>query len=233
MQHITVFGDSIGRGVIFDEERKRYAVAKTNYASLLEQRGVLKIDNHARFGASVEDGLADFTAAQGIQTRVVALLYGGNDCNLKWDEVARQPEAPHSAKVPLQEFKQKLEQLVTLVQQRGHIPLLITPPPLIASRFFHWVSQGLDGEKIRRFVGDIHNIYHWQERYAGAVHQVAQTTSTPLFDLRDAFLARNNMTEYYCVDGMHPNDKGQALIADAIENAVPDFQNMLRSAYGD
>ena len=230
MLSITVWGDSIGRGVVFDEGRKRYAVAKRTYAAILEEKGILKVDNRSRCGASAAEGLADFAQAEPLSTRVVALLYGGNDCNLKWDEVAARPQEQHAAKLALPVFQQTLETFVQAVRERGHIPLLVTPPPLIAPRFIAWVSQGLDGKNIKEYVGNVQNIYHWQERYAAAVHQAAQATGCLLFDLRDAFLAQKDMESYYSVDGMHPGDKGQQLIADAISQAVPWYRDLIQSS---
>ncbi len=230
MLSISVWGDSIGRGVVFDENRGRYAVSRRTYAAILEEMGVLAIDNHSRFGASASEGLADFQDAPPLRTRLVALLYGGNDCNLNWNEVAQAPHLLHPAKMELPDFKETMQRFVQAIRDKGHIPLLITPPPLVAPRFIAWVSQGLNADSIKQHVGDVYNIYHWQERYAAAVHAVAHKTRSFLFDLRDAFLARKDMNDYYCPDGMHPNDKGQQLIADAVAAAVPEYHAAIEGA---
>lgn len=217
---IALWGDSIGRGIDFDEVRGRYAVLKQTFYRLLEERGIISIDNHAKFGATVTEGLHDFEATQGIESEYVAIEYGGNDCNLAWEKAAAEPLGNHEANTPLPLFENTLRRFVQAVRDRGLRPLLVTPPPLHAQRFVAWVSQGLDMANILKYLGDEQHVYRWQERYALAVHRVAAAMACPLFDLRDLFLASADFPALYGVDGMHPNSQGHALIAQAMENAL-------------
>jgi len=215
MLKVALWGDSIGRGVAFDISRGRYAVLRDYFGRILEREGSIDIENRARFGATAEEGLADFEATSDISASVVAIEYGGNDCNMPWADIANNPEGIYSPKVELSQFEKTLSDFVSAVRERGLRPLLVTPPPLHAPRFFEWISTGLNKANILEFLGDIDNVYRWQERYALAVHRVARTFSSTLFDLRDAFLAQRDMPSLYSPDGMHPNEKGHQLIADA------------------
>ena len=47
------------------------------------------------------------------------------------------------------------------------------------------------------------------------MRDVAQQLDCELFDLRDAFLAERDVASFLCVDGIHPNERGQSLIAQA------------------
>ncbi|MHC1786764.1 MAG: SGNH/GDSL hydrolase family protein [Christensenellales bacterium] len=219
-QDIALWGDSIGRGIDFDPGRGRYAVLSGAFCKLLEERGILRIDNHARFGATVTEGLEDFEATATLGARCVAIQYAGNDCNLDWAAVAREPSLEHPAKTPLPLFEQTLRRFVARVRERGHLPLLVTSPPLYAQRFVAWVSQGIDKANILGYLGDEQHVYRWQERYAVAVHRVAQDMGVRLFDLRDAFLAAADFPALCGVDGMHPNQAGHQMIAQAVEAAL-------------
>lgn len=221
---IALWGDSIGRGIDFDPGRGRYAVLRQGFARLLEERGILRIDNHARFGATVVEGLADFEAAGPIDSRHVAIQYAGNDCNMDWAAVSADPSPGHQAATPLGLFEQTLRRFVERVRQRGLLPLLVTSPPLSAQRFVDWVSQGLDRAAILRFLGDVQHVYRWQERYTLAVRRVAGQMRVQLFDLRDAFLAADDFPGVMGVDGMHPNAAGHLLIAEAAAAALPRLQ---------
>lgn len=212
---VALWGDSIGRGIAYDTPRGRYAVLPHHFARLLEAEGTLSVDNHARFGADITEGLADFLSAGAVTAGVVAIEYGGNDCNMPWAEIAENPAAAHPAKVDIALFEHTLARFVEAVRGRGLRPLLITPPPLDAARFFAWVSRGLNARNILAFLGDVAHIYRWQERYSLAVRRVAQALAAPLFDLRDAFLEADDLPALYSPDGMHPNEKGHQLIADA------------------
>ena len=46
---VSVWGDSIGKCVVFDEARGRYAICKDNYASHLKAGGVT-VENHSVMG---------------------------------------------------------------------------------------------------------------------------------------------------------------------------------------
>ncbi len=221
MLSLALWGDSIGRAVGFHEGRGRYAVIKPNYLDLLLGGRVLNILNHARFGATLPEGLSDFERTLEVDAPVVAIEYGGNDCNFNWASVAEDPALPHQPATPLPQFEGMLRRFIRLVKARGKMPLLITPPPLDAQRFFDWVTQGLNAQAVLRFIGSVPRIYQWQERYAAAIQHVARLTRCRLFDLRDVFLASGDIPALLCRDGMHPNEQGQQLIAEAIRQALP------------
>ena len=46
--------------------------------------------------------------------------------------------------------------------------------------------------------------------------QQALTNNCGFVDLRTAFLMKNNLLDYLCEDGIHPNEKGQQLIAETV-----------------
>jgi lysophospholipase L1-like esterase len=221
MANIAVWGDSIGRAVGFNDSLCRYAVIKPNYREMLLQSRAVNILNHARFGATLPEGLADFLDAGEVDAPAVAIQFGGNDCNYDWAAISENPQAFHGPRTALEAFEKGLCRFAQLVQDRGKTAILVTPPPLDAQRFFAWVTRGLNADAILSFLGDIQHVYRWQERYAAAVHRAARHARCRLFDLRDAFLAADHFQDNLCLDGMHPNEKGQNLIACAIKDALP------------
>lgn len=218
---IALWGDSLGRGIDFDQVRGRYAVLRQGFYRLLEESGLLKIDNHARFGATVVEGLADFEATGDIEAEYVALEYGGNDCNMPWAQIAEDPHGQYDAATPLAVFEKTLTAFAEAVRARNLKPLLVTPPPLIAERFVDWVSQGLNKANILAHLGDVQHVYRWQERYSIAVRKVAHALSCPLFDLRDALLSRMDYPQLCGVDGMHLTEAGHRVLADMVEQHLP------------
>ncbi len=217
---VTLWGDSIGRGIDFDIARGRYAVLRRHFTRLLEERGVIRIDNRSRFGATVVDGLEDYKAS-GLTEGTMLLEYGGNDCNMPWREVSQEPQRLHQAAIPLPLFEETLAKFARLVKERGGRPLLVTPPPLMAERFVPWVSQGLDDGAILRYLGDVHHVYRWHERYANAVRRVAVQLRCGLVDLRDRLLQERDYPSLMGVDGMHINQQGHIVIADALAELLP------------
>ena len=188
MTSISLWGDSIGKGVVFDEARGRYVILKENCVALLGRLLGEPIENHAMMGCTARKAAERMTDSQLTPGGIAILEFGGNDCDMPWREISQTPEENHQPNTTVEEFRRILSALVDRVRRGGMEPLLITPPPLIAERYFKWVTRNLDGEAVLRWLGDIQHMYRWQERYAAAVRDVALQKGARLIDLRDAFL---------------------------------------------
>ena len=213
---IQIWGDSIAVGITYNEQRKRYVISKERCPKRISDELNFKVVNNSKMGATVLDGLERFEASKPVEGALCVLEYGGNDCNMDWAKVAENPDAPTIANVELPLFSQKLEEFIVKVEQKGMKPMLITPLPLNAEKFFNWVSQGLNRDAILKAIGEVQNIYGWQERYANAVRNVAAKMKTPLLDLRDAMLSNKEYPNLICRDGMHLEDAGYRFIGDVL-----------------
>lgn len=212
---IHVWGDSLARGVVYNDQRGRYAISTERFSTRLQATLGCKVENHSIMGATVIEGFAMFEKSNPAPGALCVVEYGGNDCDLDWAAVAAHPDAPREGKVPLRLFEETLTTFVHTIRQRGMKPLLVTPLPLHAQRYFNWVTRGLDAEAVLQALGDVNHIYRWQERYSIAVRRVSQATHCRLFDARDVMLSQPNYENLMCVDGIHPNDAGHRLLADA------------------
>ncbi|MBN1777985.1 MAG: SGNH/GDSL hydrolase family protein [Clostridiales bacterium] len=213
---IHVWGDSIAVGITYSEARKRYVISRERCPKRISEGLNLKVVNNSKMGATVLDGLERFEASEPVEGALCVLEYGGNDCNMDWAKVAENPDAPPQPRVELSVFTKKLEEFIGKIKEKGMKPMLITPLPLHAEKFFNWISQGLDGDAILKAVGEVQNIYGWQERYAIAVRNVAAKTKTPLLDLRDTMLSNKDYPSLICCDGMHLMDEGYRFIGDTL-----------------
>ena len=84
---VSVWGDSIGKCVVFDEARGRYAICKDNYASHLKAGGVT-VENHSVMGYTVcQAQLAEKDMRPG---GVAALAVGGHAWALGWEATERE-----------------------------------------------------------------------------------------------------------------------------------------------
>ena len=201
LRPIHLFGDSIGKGIMFDEGRGRYAIARERCDVQLQSALNVPVENHARMGATVAEGLQDFLECGDIAGTIVVIEYGGNDCDLKWDEVAKDPSAYHEAKVPLETFRRLLKEFVLKVRRRNAAPLLVTAAaPCMPSVFLTGSPKGWTRMQCYRYLIDVQNIYRWQERYAIAVRDAALETGCDIFDLRDVFLSRRDVADLISLD---------------------------------
>ncbi|MEG1776005.1 MAG: SGNH/GDSL hydrolase family protein [Clostridia bacterium] len=225
---IHVWGDSLARGVIYNEAKGRYAISRERCTNRLQAGLDCKVENHASMGATVLKGLESFEKFTPVPGALCAIEFGGNDCDLNWAHVAACPDEPITPAVPLEQYARTLRALVDAVRARGMQPLLATPLPLHAPRYFAWVTRGLDADHVLHALGDVYHIYRWQERYANAMRAVAAAAYCKLLDLRDVFLAQPNYEQLMCVDGIHPNDEGHRVIADAVLQAAAADRSMPR-----
>ncbi len=219
-RNISLWGDSIGKGVIYDEARGRYAILKENCVNLLSEKMGRPIENHAVMGNTAPQGAARMNDLFLHEGGLAVIEFGGNDCDMPWKEISENPHGEYRPRVPLAEFAESLAGLVKTVRSAGMDAMLVTPPPLHAERYFAWISRGLNADAIHTYLGDISHIYRWQERYATAVRDVAMRTGSRLLDLRDAFLDVRTLGDYYCLDGIHPNARGHKLLAGAAQQKL-------------
>jgi len=133
--------------------------------------------------------------------------------------VAADPEADHQPKTPPARFADQLEGLATRIRAAGMRPILAVPTPLFAPRYFDWVTQRLDKAAVMAFLGDVQRIYRWQELYAIAVLRIAGKLNCPVLDLRTPFLERKHYEDLLCIDGIHPNAAGHALMLETMKPA--------------
>lgn len=222
---IEVWGDSILLGVALDEVVDKYRVLKNNAVSLCSKALKMTIENFSKFGCTVEKGKQRLcqSLSKGNHCDAAILEYGGNDCNLPWDEVSAHPECEHVPKIPLKTFAIRVQEIIDALLAHGITPLLTSLPPLQPEWFLNWVSHGLDRDNILKFLGDVHYIYRHQERYSLEISRLAIQNKCGLIDIRGAFLEYRNYHELLCRDGIHPNEKGQLLIRKTFIEYVQSF----------
>ncbi|MBQ1471669.1 SGNH/GDSL hydrolase family protein [Eubacterium sp. AB3007] len=222
MMNITVFGDSIARGIIYNERKSRYTISRDSFVERMRKRGI-HLRNYSRMGFSSLRGkqTLDRHLAELCDADYTLLEYGGNDCDLNWQEISENPFALHKATVSLDRFRSVITSMIQTVRQAGSTPVLMTLPPLDSSRFFQWVSRDLDWESIYEFLDrDLDNIGTWHDNYSQVLTEVAADQHIPLIDVRSAFLEQDDYRELLCADGMHPNEKGHRLIEEQVAKTL-------------
>jgi len=219
-EKLQIWGDSLLKGVVFDELRNRYQILRDNCVQQLKGLLPFPVENNARMGCTAPEGYEMLLAGEMRPGGLALIEFGGNDCDMDWAAVAADPSKDHQPKTSPEAFTHALEQCVAHARQAGMQPMLVVPTPLHAQRFFDWVTRGLDRAAVLDFLGDEGRVYRWQERYALLVCATASKLGCPLLDLRDAFLAVKGYERLLCIDGIHPNAAGHALMLDTMKAAL-------------
>lgn len=224
IKKIFAFGDSVMKGVVTVPETickgtVKYKVAEDNFVNTCAQRLGVDIENRSRFGSTILNGLdcIERYFNQIENGDIVVLEFGGNDCNFDWKAIAAAPDDEHEPKLTLKQFAEAYNRVLDRLENIGAIPVLLSLPELDSQRFFDHVSAGLNRENILRWLeGDVNNIGHWHEQYNLEVFKLAARRGIKLIDISSIFLRQRRLSDFLCEDGMHPNEAGHQLIADAI-----------------
>jgi acyl-CoA thioesterase I len=212
-----VSGDSISKGVVYDEDRSKYVILEDNYVSLLQEKLKGAVRNTARFGNTLMRGVASLKKdIVKDKPHMVLIEYGGNDCDFNWQEIAENPDGEHSPKTDFNLFEQVLTETIAYLRSQQITPILMNLPPLNADNYFKWIcgSNPAAETHIMKWLGSVTKIYWWQERYNSTILKVSELTRTRMIDVRSAFLAHPDFTKFLCVDGIHPNQEGHRIIYD-------------------
>lgn len=224
---VEVLGDSILKGIQLDPDTEKYVVKNEIDEAGLAERWDLQIHNGSRFGCTAEkaDRLLDRMLERGLGCDAVVMDFGGNDCDFKWLEIAENPKAPHPPAYSVENFLEIYSGMIQKLKAREILPVLTTLPPLEPWRFLNWWCRGGDEETVIRWMGgSVCNVYAHQEKYSRAVERLAQREQVPLVDIRGEFLKYGRLDETICMDGTHPNSKGQKLITAAFDNFMKAYQ---------
>ncbi|HPE94975.1 MAG TPA: SGNH/GDSL hydrolase family protein [Bacillota bacterium] len=217
---ICVFGDSITRGVVLDENGK-YVFLKESFISLLESSGRYIIENFSKFGCTVDKGIAMMRKCEKeiSESDITLLEFGGNDCDFDWKAVSDDPYYKHIPKTPIELFSELYAKAIERIRELGSTPVMLTPPPIDAEKYFRHFSVDLVPERVLIFLGNVMHISRWQEMYSIAASRVARELSVPLIDIRSPFLARPDFDSLICSDGIHPSTAGHRLMFGALRDA--------------
>ena len=218
---INIWGDSVLKGVIFDELRNRYTTLEDDSASLVSKDLGLEIKNNARFGLTAPKAEKLLLAAleKGVDCQTAIIELGGNDSDFNWAKVAEDPDKNHLPNTTLDAFKTSITNMVNALRKHNIVPILVDLPPIDAEKYFAWiVKNGLDKDKILNWLGDVQRIYRYHECYSLAVTKLARTLNCHFIDIREAFLLEVNYSRLLCVDGIHPNSEGHKLMNKVFSN---------------
>ncbi|MBE5743061.1 MAG: SGNH/GDSL hydrolase family protein [Clostridiales bacterium] len=219
---ITVFGDSIGKGIVTDSGKLE--VLSKNAVSLFERELGVKVDNRSIYGQSLkriyERGLID-TYLNNVDTsarNVVVIELGGNDADFNWREVASNPKYDHDSKTSLKEFTAYYGEIIKKLKDNGVRVIACTIAPIDSERFFNNVIGTLtDKERVLEFFkGDFNTIHRHQETFNNEILKNSYKYDVDVIDLRQKFLISNEFEHLMCLDGIHPNECGHTQIYSAV-----------------
>ena len=221
---LVALGDSIIKGVLVQSEgeRSRYSLADKSIVECCAEKLGGESLNLGKMGCTIEAGerILDRYLDKMSGAQYVLLEYGGNDSDYNWQEIAESPEKEHFPRTRLEVFEEVYERVICKIKEMGAIPLVLSLPPMDAERYFAFFSQkwedGFRANVMRWLGGSTNTIMSGHELYNLATMRIAQRTGAQWIDVTSGLLKEHNFRAYLCDDGIHPNERGQRMIAEAV-----------------
>ena len=217
IKSVSVIGDSIFKGVIYDVNRKRYVVSHDSCAYLLPQEVNFKINNYSRFGITIKDAVEVLKyVLDTSDDELIVIEIGGNDSDFNWDSIAMYPDGEHLPKVSLKEFQKYLVKMVKLCLKNKRIPILVTLPNISSEKYLEWVSKDEESKQaILKWLGNVERINSFHDEYNVVIRKVAKRYRLSCIEINKSFELEyiDKLTD---VDGIHPSIIGQKLIMNVI-----------------
>lgn len=227
---IVAYGDSITRGIIYDDERSKYSILKENFTSIIEDKIKVPVYNAGKFGSTIIRGARKmYNDVIKKSPDIVLVEFGGNDCDYNWVDIAKNPNMEYKPNTDIHTFRETLLTMIDTLKTNHILPVLMTLPPLDPLKYFKWIAkEDPSNEKnILQWLGSKDRLFTWHNSYSKMITQVANETGTTLIDVRSEFLKYTDYSKFLCTDGIHPNIEGQSLIASVILNSIKENFNYL------
>ena len=227
MKKVSVFGDSILKGVQYNQKSGRYVVEDNIGFDGIAERAGYSVQNFSKLGCTVTKAWNYLQRMfPKIDADLVFMDFGGNDCDFDWKAISDSPLNIHKPNTEYYDFIGTYNNMVDYILAKRRMPVLATLVPIQADEYIEYVvsENNLDRRNINKWLGgDVKRIENYQRVYSDAVKGIASRKDIPYIDIRAAFEANVDTTALMCRDGIHPNDRGQAVIHDCFEAFLEDF----------
>lgn len=223
-KRVIAFGDSIMKGVVTESGscNTKYKLIQESITDHCRNQLGAQVKNFGRIGCTIKMGEEELKKhISEIEPRdIVILSFGGNDSNYDWDAIAQSPDEKHDAVTPISEYKQTYIRILNAIIEKGSMPIVMSLPPIDAERYFAKITKTMKSQEKKNVLkwldGNINNINNGHELYNLETIKIAQSMMVPYIDVTSTFLKNRRYADYICSDGLHPNEKGQEMIAKTV-----------------
>ena len=214
---LVVFGDSILKGVVtIPESKNLFDVTPNDSLTLAQKKLGFELDNRSIYGNITSKGLIKLQKffEKGGEADFCIIEFGSNDCDYDWGTLVQ--------KVPLADYLENLSQMVSLCRANKVTPLMMGLIPYVCDDWYKTIIKGQNEAAILDFLGGTsETLGKNQLEYKNAQADFVQKNNVQFLDPWEIFAGHK---ELMCYDGIHPNEKGYELLADAWINFLSEVK---------
>lgn len=218
METVYIFGDSLLRGVMPDEQGLYHSTNSIGFDEL-ENRYQICIKNYSMPTFTVKQGWAWMQKnmeASGAKPDLVILEFGGNDCDYRWGEMRDScHRLTEIHRTPIDEFVKVYTDMTEYLADRGiETAVTLCPQFPVGVYLKHLIASGIPEQVIKTYIETPDMVIRDYKAYKSEIVKLAEKKRIPVIDIEKTFAFLTDLEDYYSMDGLHPNEKGYRLIHD-------------------
>ncbi|MDY3887290.1 MAG: SGNH/GDSL hydrolase family protein [Treponema sp.] len=225
---ISAYGDSILKGAVTGTDSGHlFDIIEDSSLVLASKALGFDLNNQSVFGSIVSKTQRRLNRdiEKGIFSDLAIIESGGNDCDYDWTQVSSSPDEKHLPRTTLEDFIQKISEMVDVCRKNKITPLIMTMPPLVRDRWYNHILHGQDENAVLKILNDNPDrLYQNHELYNISLVEYALKNSVQIVDMRKEMLLSENYRNLMCLDGIHPNEKGYKFMSEIWIRELPEVQ---------
>lgn len=225
---ISAYGDSILKGAVTGTDSGHlFDIIEDSSLVLASKALGFDLNNQSVFGSIVSKTQRRLNRdiEKGIFSDLAIIESGGNDCDYDWTHVSSSPDEKHLPRTTLEDFIQKISEMVDVCRKNKITPLIMTMPPLVRDRWYNHILHGQDENAVLKILNDNPDrLYQNHELYNISLVEYAFKNSVQIVDMRKEMLLSENYRNLMCLDGIHPNEKGYKFMSEIWIRELPEVQ---------
>ncbi len=225
---ISAYGDSILKGAVTGTDSGHlFDIIEDSSLVLASKALGFDLNNQSVFGSIVSKTQRRLNRdiEKGIFSDLAIIESGGNDCDYDWTQVSSFPDEKHLPRTTLEDFIQKISEMVDVCRKNKITPLIMTMPPLVRDRWYNHILHGQDENAVLKILNDNPDrLYQNHELYNISLVEYAFKNSVQIVDMRKEMLLSENYRNLMCLDGIHPNEKGYKFMSEIWIRELPEVQ---------
>ena len=225
---ISAYGDSILKGAVTGTDSGHlFDIIEDSSLVLASKALGFELNNQSVFGSIVSKTQRRLNRdiEKGIFSDLAIIESGVNDCDYDWTHVSSSPDEKHLPRTTLEDFIQKISEMVDVCRKNKITPLIMTMPPLVRDRWYNHILHGQDENAVLKILNDNPDrLYQNHELYNISLVEYAFKNSVQIVDMRKEMLLSENYRNLMCLDGIHPNEKGYKFMSEIWIRELPEVQ---------